>query len=78
MQNKIQAVLIFASKLNFTEREHRSLSTKIVELANERHGEHRASREARDGAHCGREGGKLHPDRIDFEVVARGAGSVRG
>ena len=36
-------------------RERRSLSTDIVALADDRHGEHRASREAGDGAHRGRE-----------------------
>ena len=36
-------------------REIRGLSTNTVELANDGHGEHRASREAGDGAHCGRE-----------------------
>ena len=59
-------------------RERRILSTKFGELANEGHGEHRASREAGDGAHCGREGGKLYLDRIGCEMVARGAGGVRG
>ena len=59
-------------------RERPSLSTKFVELANEGHGEHRASREAGDGAHFGREGGKLIPDRLGCEMVARRAGGVRG
>ena len=36
------------------EREVRSLSTNVVELANDGHCEHRASRETGDGAHCGR------------------------
>ena len=54
------------------------MSTNFVELVNEGHGEHRASREAGDGAHCGREGGKLYPDRTSGEVVARGAGGLRG
>ena len=36
------------------------------------------SREAGDGAHCGREGGKLYSDPIGGEVVARRAGGVRG
>ena len=36
-------------------RERRILSTNIVELANEGHGEHRASRETGDGAHAERE-----------------------
>ena len=54
------------------------MSDNIVELANEGHGEHRASREAADGAHRGREWGKLYQDRICGEVVARGAGGVRG
>ena len=61
-----------------SQRELRSLSTNIFELANEVHGEHRASREAGDRAHWGRGGGKFHPDRIGGEVVARGAGGVRG
>ena len=61
-----------------SQRELRSLSTNIVELVNEGHGKHRGSRETRDGAHWGREGGKLYPDRIGEEVAARGAGSVRG
>ena len=60
-----------------SQRELCSLSTNIVELTNAGHGEHRASGEADDGAHCGREGGKLYPDRIGGEVVARGAGGVR-
>ena len=59
-------------------RGRRSLNTDFVELANEGHGERRASREAGDGAHCGREGGKLYPDRFGCEMVARGAGGVRG
>ena len=61
-----------------SQRELRSLSANIVERANEGHGEHKASREAGDGAHCGGEGGKLYPDRIVGEVVGRGAGGVRG
>ena len=71
--------LFFRTSLS-SEREPRSLSTHIVELANESHGEHRDSREAGNGAHWGREGGKLAlsgPNRRG-EVVARGAGSVRG
>ena len=67
-------MLILATGL----RELRRLSTNIIDLANEGHGEHRASREAGDGAHCGREGGELNPDQIGDEVVARGAGGVRG
>ena len=59
-------------------RERLILSTNFVELANEGHGEHRASREAGDGAYCGREGGKLYPDRIGCEMATRGAGGVRG
>ena len=43
----------FTTKMKLTEKELRSLSTNIVELANESRGEHRASREAGDGAHCG-------------------------
>ena len=58
LPNDIKAVLIFATKLKFTERATQS-EHNIIELANEGHGEHRASREAGDGAHCGREGGKL-------------------
>ena len=61
-----------------SQRELRSLSTNIVELANEGRGEHQASRDAGDGAPCGREGGKLYPDRIADGVVARVAGNVRG
>ena len=57
MQDKIQAALIFATRL----REPRSLSKNTVELANEGHGEHRASREAGDGAQYGREGAELNP-----------------
>ena len=77
MQDKIQAVLVFATKIQITER-RRSLSPNFVELANECHGEHRALREAGDGTHCGREKEKLYPDRIGGEVGARGAGGVRG
>ena len=55
-----------------------SVSTNIFELANKGHGEHQASREAGDGAHCDREGGKLCPDRIGGEVIAREADGVRG
>ena len=51
----------------------------MVALAIEVHGEHRASDEAGDGGdHCGREGGKLCPDRIGGEMVARGTAGVRG
>ena len=39
------------AEISEREREHRSLTIYIVELANEGHGEHRASCEARDGAH---------------------------
>ena len=77
MQNKIQALLVFASKLRITERAAQS-STNFGELANKGHGKHRASCEAGDGAHCDREAGKLFPDRIGCEIVARGAGGVRG
>ena len=63
-QNKIQAVHISETKTSFIHREICSLSTNIVELANEGRDEHRASREAGDGAHCGREGRKLYPDRM--------------
>ena len=55
-----------------------SLKIIMVDRAHGGHGEHRALREAGDGAHWSREGVKLHPDRIGDEVVARGAGSVRG
>ena len=41
-----------------------SLSTNTVKLANDGHGEHRASREAGDGADGCRECGKLYLDRI--------------
>ena len=61
-----------------SQRELRSFSTNFVELANEGQDEHRAYREAGNGAHCGREGGKFYPDRIGGEVVTRGAGGVRG
>ena len=61
-----------------SQRDLRSLSTTIVELANEGCGEHRASRGAGDGAHCGREGGKLYQDRIGSTVVVKRAGGVRG
>ena len=54
------------------------MSTNIVERANDNHNEHRASREAGDATDCGREWGKLYPDRICGEVVARGAGGVLG
>ena len=70
--------LFCATKLRITERATHQSSTNFVELANKGHGKHRASREAGDGAHCGREGGKLYPDRIGCEMVARGAGGVRG
>ena len=78
VQIKLQVVHIFSTKLKFTERELRSLGTSIVELANEGRGEHRASREAGDGAHCGREGRKPYPGRTGGELVARGAGGVQG
>ena len=59
LQNKTQAVLTFATKLKFTGRapqcEHQQCR------ANEGRSEHRASREAGDGAHCGREGRKASP-----------------
>ena len=54
MQDNIEAVLILATTLELKEGLP-SLSTNTVELANEAHGEHRASREAGDGADCGRE-----------------------
>ena len=69
---------LFCDTSWISQREHRSLSTNNVEMANEGHGEHRASREARGGAHWGGEGGKLYPDRIGGEMVARGASSLRG
>ena len=50
----------------------------MIERANEGHVEQRASREAGHGAHWGRRGGKLGPNLIDVEVVARGVESVRG
>ena len=52
-QDNIQAVLIFATGLKITEGGTQS-NNKIAELANDGHGEHRASREAVDGADCGR------------------------
>ena len=61
-----------------SQRELRSLSTNIVGLAHEGLGQHQTSREAGDGAHFGREGEKLDPDRIGGEMVARGAGGMRG
>ena len=73
VQNKIQAVPSFATKLRITER-----ATQCVELANEGHVKHRASCEVGVWAHCGREGGNLYPDRIGCEMVARGASGVRG
>ena len=79
MRDNIQAVLIFATKLKFTERATQS------EHRHRRPGERgprRApglTRSSRRGSLlCGREGGKLYPDRMGGEVVARGAGSVRG
>ena len=56
----------------------RRMRTNIIELANEGHGEHQASRGAGDGDNCDRERGNLYPDRVGDEVVARGAGGVRG
>ena len=49
--------LFFANRLKFRERERElgRLSTKTVELANEGDDEHRASREAGNGAHWLRE-----------------------
>ena len=69
-------MLIFATALKLKEGAH-SLSTNTVELANDGHGKHRASREVGDGAHSGREGEEFYPDRIGGEVVAGGAGGVR-
>ena len=60
------------------ERGSQSEYANTVELASDGHGKHRASRVAGDGADCGREGGKLYPDRIGGEMVARRAGGVRG
>ena len=74
LQNRIQAVLIFATKLFFKET---ALQSKHQHYRAGERGP-RASREEGDGAHRGREGGKLYPDRIGVEVVATGAGSVRG
>ena len=54
LQDDIQAVLIFATGLKITKGGTQS-KNKIAELANDGHGEHRASREAEDGADCGRE-----------------------
>ena len=50
-----------------SKRNLRSLNTNIVDLANEGHGEHRASRGAGDGAHWGGEGGNF----TRTEAVAR-------
>ena len=50
----IQPVLILATALKLKEGAP-SLSNNTVELANDGHGEHRTSREAGDGANCGRE-----------------------
>ena len=54
LQDTVQAVLILATRLKLKEGAP-SLSTDTVELANDGHGEHRALREAGDGADCGRE-----------------------
>ena len=54
LQDYTQAMLIFATTLELKEGAP-SLSTYTVELANDGHGEHRASRDAGDGAHCSRE-----------------------
>ena len=54
MQDNIKAVLILATTLKLKEGAT-SLSTNTVELANDGLGEHRTSREAGDGADCGRE-----------------------
>ena len=67
----------FFYEINITDKATQS-STNFVELANKDHGKHRALCEAGDGAHCGREGGKLYPDRIGCERVAKRAGGVRG
>lgn len=70
--------MLFLRTSSSLENELGSLSANNVELANEGYSEHRASREAGDGAHWVREGGKLYPDRIGGEVVAGGATSARG
>ena len=54
LQDNSQAVVIFATTLKLDQGAP-SLSTNTVELANDGHGEHRASREAGGGADCGRE-----------------------
>ena len=54
LQDNIEAVLILATTLKLKEGAP-SLSTDTVELANDGHGKHSASREAGDGADCGRE-----------------------
>ena len=69
--------LFFTSRLKFRERDLVRLSTNIVELANEGHGEHRDLREAGDGSHWGREEVKLYLGRIGGAVVARGRAACK-
>lgn len=56
----------------------RKLNIIGVEWENELHGVHRVSRMTADGALRDREGGKLGRDRVDSELVTRGAGHARG
>ena len=77
LQENILAVLILATSLKL-KKGAPSLSTNTVELANDGHGEHRPSREATEGADCCRGEESFTRNRIGGEVVARGAGSVRG
>ena len=76
LQNKIQAVLIFANKLKFTERgapqsdHHHCWRTRAAVST----GLHPRQATGLNVV----EGGKLYPNRIGGEVVARGAGGVRG
>ena len=60
---------LFLRPSSISERGHRRLSTNIVELANEGHG--------RDGAHGGREGGKLYRAESMARWSREGSGSVR-
>ena len=57
LQDKIQAVHIFATKVSLKERDMQS--EHQYSRASNDHREHRASRRAGDGAHRGRESGKL-------------------
>ena len=77
LRYNVQAMAISATTLELKEGAP-SRSTNTVELANDAHGEHRASPEGGDGADCGKELGKLYPDRIGGEVVVRGAVDSRG